>query len=103
MTKGHNLDNPCVVYIGTGVHETGTWVVARISAPPEGPDITHLASTAIDIRPVPRRLKGPGRVVGNLSLTSWTEWGIQLTKLKNRMILIVIHTFYLKECVRWAM
>ena len=82
MTKGHNLDNPCVVYIATGVHEAVTWVAARISAPPEGPDITHLASSAIDIRPVTPRLKGPGRGFDHLSLTLWTEWGIQLTKLK---------------------
>jgi hypothetical protein len=50
--------------------------------PQKGPDHTYLASSTVDIRPVPRRLKGPGCGIGHLCLTSGAKLGIQLPRLK---------------------
>ena len=48
-------------------------------------DNTHLASSTVDIRPIPQSLKYPGRGVGPLSLTSGAKSGIHLTSLNKEL------------------
>jgi hypothetical protein len=85
VTKGRKLANSCVVDIATGVYEAGTWLGQEFPHPQKGPDNTPAASSTIDITPVPRRLEGPGRGVGHLSLTSGTEWRIRLPRLSKEL------------------
>jgi len=83
--KDRNLVKICVVDIATGMYEAGKCVGVRISAPPEGPRQHPPSFFYSRYQTCSSEDEGIGAWCWPTLLTSGSEWGIQLPRLKKEL------------------